>query len=951
MNTSRLQRAFKPLLLTFLAASLQFWALDAQSLWYDEGFSAWLAQRPLGEIVARTAADIHPPLYYLLLHGWIGLFGTSEWSLRLPSAMLAVLCVPLIWQVARRLLRQRAAADTAALLVAFSPLWLWYGREARMYTLVLALLLGAALALLPLLRDEEKGNSRPRWLHTLTFAALAAAAVYTHFYAWFVLVAWALAAGVGWLLRRHRLSAPLVLAFALPLLAYLPWLRVTLQRLEADRSYWEGALSPLEVVREGLASWMVGHALFEATAIPIGWAGAALAAAGLLVLGWRAVRHSSQPWPRLLRSRLPPLPVQHWLLLLLWLVMPIVGLLLVSWDRPKYHARYLIFAAPAFFLLLSGLIGWGWSRRWAGRLVATVLTLGLLGIFLFADWNLYTNAAFAKADWRNLALLLQQQREPGDAILLVSGHAAPVFHYYYPSREGVIYLPDEPTLDASAVLGLETGGVLAEELQAAPGVWLVNWQDEVVDPEGVVPALLQAAGAKREESVRFMEIKLSHWTLPPSAPAMLAGALSPKHTTDARFGDALRLLGWQEMTEPAPADEGLPVVLYWEAQKPLDGDYKVRLSVVDEAGHEYGVLDQRPTAYNFPTFRWQQGDARLATLDIPLQPGTPPGDYWIDLSVYREGDQGNLDVLDAAGAPGGQEVRLGPFPVAPAAMGWLGAGPPNHLPTIDAPMLDGQRLLAADIALPSQLEPGQSVPVTLWWRTNGPLPGAELHLGWEQDSELVEGEARSLASTKWRGEQWRPGDLLMTPVTMRVPRAIEAGSAELVAWLTDASGRSSEHVTLAEGNIVAGDHSFVRPDVALPQVAMFGESVRLIGYDLNSDSVEPGGSLALTLHWETVEEMSESLTTFVHLLDANGVLVPGAGQDKVPLDGERPTFSWVEGEYLSDTFPLALPGDAPPGPYTIEVGWYDASDPAFPRLPAAGEGADGNRVLLQTLIR
>jgi hypothetical protein len=191
----------------------------------------------------------------------------------------------------------------------------------------------------------------------------------------------------------------------------------------------------------------------------------------------------------------------------------------------------------------------------------------------------------------------------------------------------------------------------------------------------------------------------------------------------------------------------------------------------------------------------------------------------------------------------------------------------------------------------------------------------------------------------------------MTPVMMRVPRAIEAGSAELVVWLTDASGRSSEHVTLAEGNIVAGDHSFVPPDVATPQAATFGESIRLLGYDLNSDSVEPGGSLALTLHWEAIEEMSESLTTFVHLLDANGVLVAGAGQDKVPLDGQRPTFSWVEGEYLSDTFTLALPGDAPPGPYTIEVGWYDASDPTFPRLPATGEGADGNRVLLQTPIR
>ena len=74
------------LCLIFLATSLQFWALDAQSLWYDEGFSVWLSEKSLSEIVALTAADIQPPLYYLLLHGWIKLVGKSEFALRFLSA-------------------------------------------------------------------------------------------------------------------------------------------------------------------------------------------------------------------------------------------------------------------------------------------------------------------------------------------------------------------------------------------------------------------------------------------------------------------------------------------------------------------------------------------------------------------------------------------------------------------------------------------------------------------------------------------------------------------------------------------------------------------------------------------------------------------------------------------------------------------------------------------------
>ncbi|MGB0389601.1 MAG: glycosyltransferase family 39 protein, partial [Ardenticatenaceae bacterium] len=159
MNRS-LFRILPLLLLTLFSTTLQFWALDAQSLWYDEGFSVWLSQKPVSEIIAITAADIQPPLYYLLLHGWIRLTGQSEWALRFFSAFFAVLAVPLMWQVARRLLKQRAAADVAALLVALSPLWLWYGREVRNYSLGLALLLAAAWYLLPLLKEHRQKEIR-----------------------------------------------------------------------------------------------------------------------------------------------------------------------------------------------------------------------------------------------------------------------------------------------------------------------------------------------------------------------------------------------------------------------------------------------------------------------------------------------------------------------------------------------------------------------------------------------------------------------------------------------------------------------------------------------------------------------------------------------------------------------------------------------------------------------
>ncbi|MDQ4075476.1 MAG: glycosyltransferase family 39 protein [Chloroflexota bacterium] len=933
--------------LLLVAAALQFWSLDAQSLWYDEGFSVWLSQHSLGEIVARTAADIHPPFYYLLLHGWIVLTGDSEWALRFLSAIFALLAVPLMWQLARRLLQQEAAADVVGLFVVFSPLWLWYGREVRMYSLALALLVAAAYLLLDLLELGRGGIGR-RWWRVVTFAILATAAVYTHFYVWFVLLAWALVAAWVWLRRRQpdRLL-PLVAAFALPLLAYLPWLRVALSRVSADRSYWEGILPLREVVEGALASWMTGHSTHEVVAAPLGWLGGILALFGAVVLMWRTIRpiRSQGLLGEFVIAR--AISFHHWLFINLWLLLPVVGLYLLSWNRPKYHPRYLIFAAPAFLLLLGALIGWCTKRSWAGRLTGSLLLVGVIAVFLAADWNLFTNNAFAKADWRAVANHISHHRQPDEPILLVSGHAFPIFHYYYPSRDNVLYLPEETTLDTTTVLGLETGEVLADELQGARGAWIVEWQDEVVDPEGVVPALLSEAGA-HEESSPFKDVMLSHWRLPRGLP--LSDGLEPDHPMGIRFGEALQLLGWNEPSTPSAVDEGLRLMLYWSAQKALQSDYKVRLSVVDDEGFVYGTWDQRPTSYLYPTFRWRPGDPRLAALTIPLEPGTPPGEYWVKVSVYEEDVQANLDVLDEAGAPRGQEVELGPFSVTPSTMGWLGVESPGNAMPLHEKMLDDHELLAARLALPVQLEPGQRLPLTLWWRTGGPLPGASLHLGWERGSIMVEGDIRLLDAPGWPGSRWRAGDLLMTPLMARVPRNVEPGVVRLVAWMSDAIGRQSKRVTLASATVVPSERAFESPQIANAQRAQFGGKIRLLGYDLSARHVSPGDAVTLTLYWEALSEMEKSYKTFAHLLTQDGAIVPGAGEDKLPLDGRRLTDSWVAGEFITDTFQLMIPENEGTDSYLVEVGWYDASASELPRLPASGAGASRDHVLLDVRV-
>jgi uncharacterized membrane protein len=71
------------LLILLLAGALRFWGIGAESLWLDEATSLVVADNPPATIVALTAEEIHPPLYYLLLHLLL-LFGRSEAAYECP---------------------------------------------------------------------------------------------------------------------------------------------------------------------------------------------------------------------------------------------------------------------------------------------------------------------------------------------------------------------------------------------------------------------------------------------------------------------------------------------------------------------------------------------------------------------------------------------------------------------------------------------------------------------------------------------------------------------------------------------------------------------------------------------------------------------------------------------------------------------------------------------------
>jgi mannosyltransferase len=943
------------LLVTLLALGLRLYQLDAQSLWYDEAFSVYLARMDLAEISTRTAADIQPPLYYYLLHAWIGPFGDSAEALRGLSLLFGVLTVPLMYGVAWQLLRSRLASLLAALLVAVSPLHIWYGQEARMYTLLAflcllssywLLLLVKRLSILPSEGDREPRPRQVWWTGTLwlAFTLTNIAALYTHYFSVFVLACQAIYLVVVWWgqsLRPIRLVVGGLASGVVTIGAYLPWLPHLLARYGADVSYWPGQLKLHEVFLDTVLSFIGGESIPEQVGIflAIGY-GLVLTLCLLALLSTDRGQIPHENIPTLPEgaedSSFRPLPPAYYplLFLLLYLLLPPALILALSYNAPKFNARYLMVSQPAFLLILAGGLGALWRRRpgtvgkfWRGVLAGLALGF-VLGVSAYANHNTYTDLAFARADFRGVARYLEGQLAPDETIILSSGHMFPVFDYYAPGIERHL-LPDSPTLDTTRVLDYSIAADLNRWLAGRGGVWLVLWQYEVVDPAGYLTTILAQGGEQQPVGRTFAKVELQHYRLP--SDAVFSDQPVIAHPADFNFGDRLRLLGYSQTGEKQ-------VTLFWQASQPLEEDYRVSLTLRDTVGQSWGQWDGRPTAYLYPTDRWPVGETIFGRYNLALLPGSPPGDYGLEVGVYTEADPVGLDVLDSAGAPQGKRAMLGAVRLSVPAVTADQVDIPNP---VGADLGGGLTLLGWELSR-DEAQPGDRLLLTLVWSVESKPQGDYVVRVLVADAAGQTWDAGTFPPTNfWHPTSiWLPGQAWRGLSTFRLPIQTQPGEANLSIQLVDAGrvplGMAAELTAI---QVLPTSRVFTPPQPQAPRRANFDDRISLLGADLVPDPVAPGGALRVTLYWQALSEMDVPYAVFVHLLGVDGRSV--AGHDSEPVDGTRPTTGWVPGEYIIDSHDLSIPADLPPGAYVIEVGLYDAGAPNMPRLLILGEEGQG----------
>jgi mannosyltransferase len=973
------------LVIILIALALRLALLGEQSLWYDEGVTWLLSQKSPADLIRWTAADIQPPLYYLLIWETDALFGPGEWALRFPSVIFGVLTVPLIYVLARYLFlaspenlrassprRLASAPHLAAALLAISPVMVYYAQEARMYTLLVFEATLASYLLLkilyptPLVHTDSPSSFS---LHPTVFlyALTAAAALYTHYFAAFLLIAH----GLYSLFSLWRRGFPKVLwlqllqVFGIITLLFVPWFWILLARLGDNPSYWPGALKLHEALRKVLISFTAGETVLEQTGL---WL--ALGYLLLLIIGFISVqvRESEQRCSD--PSSILYLPSS--IFLFLWLCLPITFILILSYQSPKFNPRYTLLAWPAFALLVAaalaqfdlGRFSLNNLRSTLHALTFTLFYALILATSVFSLYNWFTDPRFAKDDFQALAQFVRERSAPGETVLLSSGHMYPVWAYYY-GWQGWTPLPRLERLDINRTTDLSISAEMAEALQNKSGVWLVSWQDEVIDPNGVVPFWLDRVGERPHDAGDFQGVRLEHWRLDPDKITLLhenpierpllrtswpdSANVSPDHSengavteTGYNFANQVELVG---VTHLGDTD----LALFWRPRRPLPDDLLLTLRLTDRDGFDWDrhPFVGRPGAYLYPPSRWPVGQLVMTRHHLDWQAGTPPGLYWIEVGLglpaadnAAAGFSG-WDILDEQGRPQRRTGLIDAINLSRVVR------PGNDsLPLAEPPLVDFSPIITlhySELSQPSA-EPGDRVLLKLLWQA-GQFNYDDISVAFD----LIDSRQQSYRigssltpSRNFNLPRWKPGDIVLGQYWLNIPPEAAPGPAELQVHLVNVHGFFyDEHFPFSWLEILPTTRNFTPPaEVDMPLKADFSGRTTLIGADcrLSTSSSDdgasqaacraaPGETVTLTLYWRADSRMDINYTVFTHLLGPGETVVVNA--DHAPA---KPTQGWVPGEIIADSVTLTLPADLSPGNYAIEVGLYNAADPAFPRL-------------------
>jgi hypothetical protein len=732
-------------LVLLVAFGLRLHRLAYDSVWWDEGYSIWMARMPVREMLFQTANDAHPPLSYAMLHGWRALVGDEELALRALSVFFGLLTVAVSYQIGREVGGWKVGL-AGALLTAVARLPVWWSQEVRMYapaTLFAARALWAAVRLV-----MEK---RRIWLWAAVLAASLGAGLLNLYLFGGVAIALNLAfvyafvaagerhpppplRGIspreteggkgalrvhGWggierlyaffaSRRRWRLTGVWAAAQVGALALFLPWWLWATRYLPS----WETPQSPVDlwfVVKLYLSTVFLGIAtdIERYTPVLVG-AIVVLVGAGAVVIirpkGGEPGGEANQRFGYLAPTK------QHskkqyaaWVLLVVGVLLPPVLVFLLSLPRGQFNYPT---PSPRYFLLLSTpvyvLVGWGavtliqyWRR--AGQVIGAAVLAAFGGLSAWSLNQYYAGLRLAD-DYISIAATLEAFRQPGDTVILNNDTDWPIFAYHYSGDF------ERHITKTQRIWDEKYAADLVDDYRGQGAVWLVQTRyAEVTDPDNYLGQWLRQRSWNWRTYV-FPEAQVWFYAMnpergDPKVVDMVGAWPTIMAPVDAPIADGVRLVGYTHPIPEVDAGSLMIVGLGWEKQAGLYENWTVGVQVLGADGEEItSTLVELNATSIFE-------EERFVNVELFIPPETPSGkaqvifianETWLPLYTFT------IRGRDAE-------------PVEAAAL------PASAVP-IDMQYGPGIKLLGVD--LPDQVvwEPGDGIPLTLYWQALQPIP-------------------------------------------------------------------------------------------------------------------------------------------------------------------------------------------------------------------------------------
>ncbi len=608
-------------LFVIAAVWLAFFAVWLGNLGYpelteEEAFVDILASRPAGEILHTLQTDEpHPPLYYLIMHGWDLLGGSrNEYLVRFPSIALGLILLSLTYRLGRATGLGWRAAVIAAVWLGLSAQLTYHVREARMYVLMAVT---ATLVVLVALRFDRFSSRRGIVIATVvTFMGLMS----HYFNVFFVGVV--TICGTLMLHGRHRRRWLLTQVVAWGLFGlwtiFMGQAFLNPASLNGGKA-WSFTLPPWETL-----AGLVRSGLFGYRDVPDTWL--VLMGSMLLIGAWLTGIFLSHH-----RSR--------WLLVSL-VAVPLVLYALAGWLKPIYHPKYML---P---WLVFVAIAWGWLVTRRPRLGSGVLILTLI-IMMWPTWKTiqmpyYFPSPVAKVprnDWlkpihRQMEEHLDRYAGATDTFGL--GVPSLIDCYYasfYKSRQmecNLLLQHSDQPLD-------EVEQQLTDLLNQHQVLWYRELHNAGWDPNDLVAqALSQRAIKLGAEGT--VDIPLQLYTSPETI-------LSQQQSVGVRFGEVAELEGiWLIQREH------LYPVLVWRSlanHPPVSA--KVFVHLVDAEGNILAQMDNVPVSWTRPLDTWKMGEQLIDVYDLSLSASSNGTAATLRIGLYDPDTGARFEAYDSSG--------------------------------------------------------------------------------------------------------------------------------------------------------------------------------------------------------------------------------------------------------------------------------------------------------------